>query len=81
MVGIFVQAESLGPSLLLYHGCRFRQIDGILRDGFDPTFAGEKGGKFFGPGIYFSDVAAKVCSHSLFFPFNGCLRNLEKAIR
>ncbi|CAK9103474.1 unnamed protein product [Durusdinium trenchii] len=54
------QVESVSSTLLLYHGCRFRQIDGILRDGFDPTFAGEKGGKLFGPGIYFSDVAAKA---------------------
>ena len=57
---VALQVESVSSTLLLYHGCRFRQIDGILRDGFDPTFAGEKGGKLFGPGIYFSDVAAKV---------------------
>ncbi|CAJ1402459.1 unnamed protein product [Effrenium voratum] len=53
-------SDELGLELLLYHGCRARSLEGILRSGFDAAFAGERGGRFFGPGIYFSDVAAKA---------------------
>eukprot|EP00435_Cladocopium_sp_Y103_P071877 s118_g38.t1 len=60
--GLALRPEGDEPmgSLLLYHGCRFSHVEGILKHGFDPGFAGENAGCFFGTGIYFTDVAAKA---------------------
>ena len=53
-------SEQLGPCLLLYHGCRLQHVEGILEKGFEPFFLGEKAGRCFGSGSYFTDVAAKA---------------------
>ena len=63
--------SELGPCLLLYHGCRLRHVEGILERGFEPGFAGDKGGRFFGTGSYFTDVAAKADSYVDASP-DGC---------
>jgi len=50
--------------LLLYHGCKAEAVAPILRQGFDAGRAGERNGSLFGPGTYFTDVAAKADTYS-----------------
>lgn len=46
--------------VFLYHGCRATSIDEILENGFDASRGGERNGRLFGRGTYFTDVAAKA---------------------
>ncbi|CAE8637866.1 unnamed protein product, partial [Polarella glacialis] len=46
--------------VLLFHGCRWEAVFGILREGFDTRLGGTNTGAAFGIGSYFSTVASKA---------------------
>merc|ERR1712194_226855 len=45
--------------VLLGTGCSEQAALDIIRDGFDPRFAGTRGGNLYGDGIYFSNEMCK----------------------
>eukprot|EP00931_Biecheleriopsis_adriatica_P064881 TRINITY_DN39559_c0_g1_i1.p1 TRINITY_DN39559_c0_g1~~TRINITY_DN39559_c0_g1_i1.p1 ORF type:complete len:584 (+),score=82.36 TRINITY_DN39559_c0_g1_i1:29-1753(+) len=46
--------------VLLFHGCSWDALFGILREGFDPRLGGTNTGAAFGIGSYFTTVASKA---------------------
>merc|ERR1712025_1535891 len=51
-----------GPKEVVFHGCKDNVVNSITELGFDDKFA--KGGKAFGPGLYFSTQSCKAFSYA-----------------
>jgi len=50
--------------VLLFHGCKWDSLFGILREGFDPRLGGINTGAAFGIGCYFTTVASKADAYT-----------------
>ncbi|CAE7257304.1 PARP1 [Symbiodinium natans] len=50
--------------VLLFHGCKWDSLFGILRRGFDPRLGGINTGAAFGIGCYFTTVASKADAYT-----------------
>eukprot|EP00435_Cladocopium_sp_Y103_P042127 s132_g11.t1 len=50
--------------VLLFHGCKWDSLFGILREGFDPRLGGVNTGAAFGIGCYFTTVASKADAYT-----------------
>lgn len=60
----FYQQLSQMSEVLLFHGCKWDSLFGILREGFDPRLGGVNTGAAFGIGCYFTTVASKADAYT-----------------
>ena len=56
--------QSRMNEVLLFHGCKWDSLFGILREGFDPRLGGINTGAAFGIGCYFTTVASKADAYT-----------------
>lgn len=56
--------QSRMNEVLLFHGCKWDSLFGILREGFDPRLGGVNTGAAFGIGCYFTTVASKADAYT-----------------